>query len=377
MDAPGAAWPAVPTLDDDAIGGYDKTMSKTAIRRNVVFVLYDGIQLLDVAGAAEVFAQASPLTGGIGYDVHFVGAAGLLRSSAGLMLSGVPFSSAPKVIHTLVVPGAVEMPLRRAIADPALMKWLARAARRATRIASVCSGAFLLGALGLLDGRRATTHWSAVEQLAAIFPRTTVDREALFVEDGKVWTSAGVTTGIDLALALVSRDMGPDVALSVARMLVLHLVRPGGQSQFSAPLTLQARASADLTRFVPWLEARLERDITVEGMASAMGMSERSFHRRCMAAFGMAPGKLLAELRFDRARTLLGDPTVPVRSVAARSGFSDPTAFSKAFTRRFGASPTSYRRAFAQAGLDEARFKQTTTSPELKRRSYEPPYTKS
>jgi transcriptional regulator GlxA family with amidase domain len=229
------------------------------------------------------------------------------------------------------------------------MKWLARAARRSTRIASVCSGAFLLCAIGLLDGRRATTHWSAVDLLAKAFPRAHVDREALFVEDGKVWTSAGVTTGIDLALALVSRDLGPDVALNVARELVLHFVRPGGQSQFSVPLSFQERAGAGLARLIPWLESRLEKNTTVESMASAMCMSERSFYRRCVGAFAMGPGKLLAELRFDRARSLLANPRLPIRNVAVLSGFSDPTAFSKAFARRYGIAPSSYRRAFAQS----------------------------
>ena len=312
-----------------------------------MFVLYDGVQLLDVAGAADVFAVASQLAGGAAYEVGFVAASRLLRASAGLMLAGSPLSSAPRSIHTLVVPGATEPPLRRALADRRLMTWLSHAVRRATRVTSVCSGAFLLGALGVLDGRRATTHWSAVDRLAAAFPRATVDREALFVEDGKVWTSAGVTTGIDLAMALITRDLGPDVVRSVARQLVLHLVRPGGQSQFSEPLSLQLREGPDLARLVPWLEARLDREVTVDHMAAAMGMSERTFHRRCVEAFAMAPGQLLAELRFDRARTLLGDAAISVHTVAAHAGFTSPAAFSKAFTKRYGTSPSSYRRAFA------------------------------
>jgi transcriptional regulator GlxA family with amidase domain len=157
-----------------------------------------------------------------------------------------------------------------------------------------------------------------------------------------------VSTGIDLVLALVTRDLGPDVALAVARELVLRLVRPGGQSQFSVPLSIQARAGAGLARLIPWLESRLENDITVETMASAMCMSERSFYRRCVGAFAMGPGQLLAELRFDRARALLADPRLPVQNVASISGFSHPSAFSKAFAKRYGVSPTSYRRAFAQ-----------------------------
>jgi len=324
-------------------------MSKAAKPRSVVFVLYDGVQLLDVAGAAEVFALAGQLTGQPAYELSFVSARGPVTSSAGLPLGGAPLGAAPKTIHTLVIPGATEAPLRAALRDRALMGWIARATRRSTRVVSVCSGAFMLGALGLLDGRRATTHWQALDRLASAFPDTTVEREALFVEDGHVWTSAGVTTGIDLAMAIVGRDLGADVPLAIARMLVLHLVRPGGQSQFSTPLSLQARPGPDLGRLIPWLETRLDDDVSVAAMADAMGMSERTFHRRCREVFGLAPGKLLAELRLDRARTLLGDDAIPVSTVAARAGFSDATAFSKAFAKRYGASPSSYRRAFALA----------------------------
>lgn len=329
-------------------GGYDKYMSKSAKVRNVVFLLFDGVQLLDVAGAAEVFAMAGDFSAEGGYGVTYVGAAPALGSSAGLTLAAAPFEAAPRDIHTLVVPGAPFPPLERVLEDQATMAWLGDAAARATRIASVCSGAFMLGAIGLLEGRRVTTHWMAVDQLARRYPQAQVDGEALFVEDGKVWTAAGVTSGIDLALALVARDLGSDVALAVARALVLHLVRPGGQSQFSAPLSLQARGGPDLARLIPWLEDRLEEDVPVRAMALAMGMSERSFHRRCVAAFGLAPGKLAQRMRFDRARALLEDPRNPVQTVAARSGFADATGFSKAFAKHYGASPSSYRRAFAR-----------------------------
>jgi transcriptional regulator GlxA family with amidase domain len=313
-----------------------------------VFLLYEGVQLLDVAGAAEVFALAGDFSAKGGYAVSYVGSSATVGSSAGLSLSAAPLAAAPRSIHTLVVPGAPDPPLRRVLADATAMAWLAAAAGRASRVASVCSGAFLLGAIGLLEGRRVTTHWMAAESLARRFPQAQVDGEALFVEDGKVWTAAGVTSGIDLALALVARDLGQAVALAVARALVLHLVRPGGQSQFSAPLSLQARGGADLGRLIPWLEDRLERDTPVAAMAEAMGMSERSFHRRCLAAFGLTPGKLAQQMRLDRARALLEDPGRPVQVVAARAGFADTTAFSKAFAKRYGASPSSYRRAFAR-----------------------------
>lgn len=326
---------------------YVKNMSETASRHQVVFLLFDGVQLLDVAGAAEVFTLAGDHSADGGYDVCYVAVAPMLSSSAGLTLCSAPFERAPKTIHTLIIPGAPATPLERTLADVETMAWLASAADRARRVASVCSGAFLLGALGLLNGRRATTHWMAADRLARAYPLAKIDSNALFVEDGKVWTAAGVTSGIDLALALVARDLGRETALAVARRLVLHLVRPGGQSQFSEPLSLQARGGPGLGALIPWLEARLNLEVSVAAMAEAMGMSERNFHRRCVADLGLSPGKLVAHLRLDRARDLLSDPTIPVKAVATQSGFSDIASFSKAFSRRFGASPSSYRRAFA------------------------------
>lgn len=320
----------------------------TPNRSHVVFLLYDGVQLLDVAGAAEVFAVADDLSDTGGYQLRYVCAEAPLTSSAGLALAGDELAGHQGTIHTLVVPGAPEAPLRRALAHAPTMRWLDQAARRATRVVSICSGAFLIGAIGLLDGRRATTHWSAVGTLAETLPNTRVDGEALFVQDGDVWTSAGVTTGIDLALTLIARDLGTDLALAVARELVLHVVRPGGQSQYAAPLSLQARTDDDLERLIPWLDARLRQPTPVHEMASAMGISERNLYRRCLRTFGMSPAKLLSELRLDRARALLGYPSAPVQVVATQTGFADASSFSKAFTRRYGTSPTNYRRAFAE-----------------------------
>lgn len=335
-------------MDRDGVDSYDKLMSRTAKARSVVFLLFDGVQLLDVAGAAEVFALAGEHSAEGGYEVSYVGGAPMLGSSASLTLCSAPFDSAPKTIHTLVVPGAPAVPLERALADPETIGWLARAAERAHRVASVCSGAFLLGALGMLDGRRVTTHWMAADRLARAYPRAKVEVEALFVEDGKIWTAAGVTSGIDLALALVARDLGRQTSLAVARSLVLHLVRPGGQSQFSQSLSLQTQGGPTVARLIPWLETRLGSDVPVSAMAEAVGMSERSFHRRCVADLGLTPAKLLVQLRLDRARALLSDPSAPIQTVATQSGFSDISSFSKAFSKRFGASPSSYRRAFAQ-----------------------------
>jgi transcriptional regulator GlxA family with amidase domain len=327
-------------------------MGHSAKRKQVAIVLYDDVQLLDVAGPADVFVQADRRAGGGAYEVTFVAAQASVRGAGGLAMAATPIAAVSGRIHTLIVPGGPVEPLTDALADTELLTWIDKVAATATRVVSICSGAFLLGALGLLDGHRATTHWVALDRFAARFPKVRVEREALFVEDRRIWTSAGVASGIDLALAMVGRDLGPDIALQVARDLVLHLVRPGGQSQFSAPLSLQRRAGPDLARLIPWMTDRLDCEVTVGAMAEAMGMSERSFHRRCLAAFKLAPAKLMSELRLDRARSLLCDPASAVQVVAGQCGFQDAAAFSTAFLRRFGASPAAFRRAFStQADL--------------------------
>ena len=335
-------------MDSYSCGRYDNVMIETANPRLVVILLYDGVQLLDFAGPADVFAQANLRAGGREYELLFVAVGGEVRGGGGLSMVAAPVTAIDRPIHTLLIPGGPVKPVAKALHDAELLGWISRAASGSSRVVSICSGAFLLGAVGLLDRRRATTHWMGLDELAKMFPKVLVERDALFVQDGAIWSSAGVASGIDLALAIVASDLTPAIALQVARDLVLHLVRPGGQSQFTGPLSLQTKAGANLLRLVPWLEQNLHRSITVTGMADAMGMSERSFHRRCLKDFTMAPARLLAELRLERARTLLSDQTVAVKNVAALIGFADPASFSTAFLRRFGATPSSYRQAFAQ-----------------------------
>lgn len=335
-------------MDQYGFGSYANVMTETAKPRLIVVLLYDDVQLLDFAGPADVFAQANLRAGGRAYELLFVAVGGEVRGSGGLSMVASPVTAIDRPIHTLLIPGGPVKPVAKALQDAELLAWISRAARGASRVVSICSGAFLLGAVGLLDGRRATTHWMGLDEFAKRFPKVLVERDALFVRDGQIWSSAGVASGIDLALAIVASDLTPAIALQVARDLVLHLVRPGGQSQFTGPLSLQTKAGPDLVRLVPWLEQHLHQSITVAGMADAMGMSERSFHRRCLKDFAMAPARLLAELRLERARTLLSDDTVAVKNVAALTGFADPAAFSTAFLRRFGATPTSYRHAFAE-----------------------------
>ncbi|MCR4266652.1 GlxA family transcriptional regulator [Nitratireductor sp. ZSWI3] len=321
-------------------------MSSSANTRNIVFVLFDGMLLLDAAGPAEVFSTANMF--GCDYRIHYASVTGQVTPRAGLKVTTGTMEQAPRPIHTLFIPGGTRSSIEAAASDERLLAWLETASKQATRVVSICTGAFLLGRIGLLDGRRATTHWASAKTLAAAFPKARIDGEELFVEDGKVWTSAGAATGIDLSLTLVARDAGPDVALKVARALVLHLVRPGSQSQFSAPLAYQARKGGELSRLVPWLEGRLDQPTTVADMADAMGMSDRSFYRHCLSEFDMPPARLLSELRLDRARLLLGDVSLPISAVAHRTGFADAASFTKAFGQRYGMTPSAYRRAFAE-----------------------------
>jgi transcriptional regulator GlxA family with amidase domain len=313
----------------------------------VDFVLYDGFAATDAVGPADVLSSANQAVGHAHYTLRYVARGDEVRAGNGMRLRTQALPRPAAGPHMLVVPGADEAPLRAALADATLLRWIARTSAAARRTCSVCSGAFLLAQAGVLWGRRATTHWRGVEALRAMFPGVEVDDKVLFTEDRGVWTSAGVTAGVDMALAIVERDLGRDVAMRVAREMVLFLVRPGGQPQFSAPLDLQARASqSDLGELAPWLEARLDRPLTVAQMAEAMSMTERTFHRRCLAVFGLTPLAVLQRLRLERVRALLAEAAMPLKTVAAQSGFGSVSSMGKALRAGFGVSPVDYRRNF-------------------------------
>jgi len=316
--------------------------------RRVVFVLFDSFAALDVIGPADVFAEANRLaTGTPPYGLRFVSDQTQVRASSGALFGTEPLDQvSPEKTEMLMVPGADEEPLRAALANAGLRDWVRAAASSAQRVCSVCSGAFILADLGLIKGKRATTHWRGLQLLRRWPGAPIVDQDALYTEDGNLWTSAGVTAGIDMALAMVERDLGRAAALKIARELVLFLVRPGGQSQFSAPLNLQARSAAtDLSRLPFWLESRLTEPTTVEDMANAMGMSVRTFHRRCLAVFDQTPLQVLLTVRLERVRTLLEERSIPLKTIAARTGFSD-AGLRRAFSDRFGVSPSDYRKCF-------------------------------
>jgi transcriptional regulator GlxA family with amidase domain len=223
-----------------------------------------------------------------------------------------------------------------------LRQWLCKVAPKARRFGSVCTGAFVLAAAGLLDGKRVATHWASCDRLARRFPALTVDSDSLYVADGKVWTSAGVTTGIDMALALVEADLGAAMANLIARHFVLYARRPGYQSQFSPLLQAQTAAEAPFTGLIEWMQQNLDQPLDVPALAQRAGLSERSFYRKFTEATGKTPAHFVESLRLEAARTLLAKP-LPLKTIAGKVGLSSPARLGQAFERRFGMAPSLFR----------------------------------
>ncbi|HEY6889806.1 MAG TPA: GlxA family transcriptional regulator [Solirubrobacter sp.] len=309
----------------------------------------DGVQSLDVMGPIETFCDANDQVPGT-YRIEVVGPArdGQITMSNGLKLGVDPLPEPPPRIDTLVVAGG-EGARRAASNDPAIVEWVAQAARRARRTTSICTGSYLLAAAGLLNGRRATTHWNYCAVLAQRYPEVEFDPDPVFVRDGNVWTSAGVTAGIDLALALVEEDLGAEVALAVARLLVVFFKRPGGQSQFSGALSVQQASRPALRELQAWIAAQLDEDLSVAALADRAGLSERSFARAFRAEVGQTPAAYVERLRVERARALLEDGAESLEAVARATGFSSPEVLRRAFHRRVGVSPAAYRERFRLA----------------------------
>jgi transcriptional regulator GlxA family with amidase domain len=321
----------------------------TAAARKIALVGYPGVQSLDLVGPFEVFSMANRYAAAPVYEVVLASAAGgPIHASSGLKLGdAVALEDLPDDLDTLLVAGGEERALR-SMEDTALLDWLR--ARQATtrRIGSVCSGAFVLAAAGLLDGRRATTHWGACETMRAYRPAVRLEPDAIFVADPPIYTSAGVTAGIDLCLYFVEADCGPDVALAVARNLVLFMRRPGGQTQFSAGLNVQAAASPRLRRLVAEVSADPTGDLTLPRLAARAGMSERTFLRAFQRETGVSPATFVELARVDRAKALLESSDWPLARVAERSGFGSVDSLHRAFQRRVGATPGEYRQRFGR-----------------------------
>ncbi len=323
-------------------------MSDSKKPRRLVLVAFDGVQALDLTGPMEVFNTALRFAEGT-YSIEVVApTASPVASSSGLAI--VPEGSLAEVrgeVDTLVVAGGAGT--RKAAEDELFIAAVRRVAARSRRVASVCTGAFLLARAGLLHGRRATTHWAYCERLAATGPDIDVEPDAIFVRDEHVWTSAGVTAGMDLALALVEEDLGRDAALDVARWLVLFVQRPGGQSQFSAALSARRAEREPLREIQGYIAGNLAADLRVEALAERAFMSPRNFARAFRREVGQTPAAYVEAARLEAARHALADGVASVESIARRVGFGTPETMRRAFHRRLGVGPAEYRGRFGSA----------------------------
>lgn len=310
--------------------------------RTIAVFLFPGFQILDAAGPIAAFEVASRFSPGA-YNVRVCALeAGLVPSSAGAAMPAEALSRL-RGIDTLIVVGGEGT--RAALRDAKLIAAIKRAAARARRTASVCSGAFILAAAGLLEGKRATTHWRRAGDLARAFPTVRVDADCIHIEDGDVWTSAGVTAGIDLALAMIAADCGAAIADDAAREMVVYAKRPGGQTQHSALLDLDAPRFNDLNA---WMRAHLKEDLSVERLAAKAAMSPRTFARAYAAETGVTPAKAVERLRVEAARAMLQRGGA-LQTIAAKTGFGDGERMRRAFLRLYGAPPAAMRRTLRRA----------------------------
>ncbi len=309
-------------------------------------IAFPGVELLDVVGPLEAFASADALAvhGGT-YSVTIVAEkAGLLAASSGLQIQATADFRTAAAADTLLIAGGAGV--LAAAEDHSLRATLRQAAAAGARVGAVCTGALALAAAGLLDGRRAVTHWNWCGRLEACFPAVTVERDPIFIVDHGIWTSAGVTAGIDMALAMIERDHGSPLAVRTAQELVMFRRRPGGQSQFSVELAAAATASRPMQQLLEWVLAHLSHDLSVEALAARAAMSPRNFARVFRRETGVTPARFVERARLQHARALLETSTRDLESVAAESGYGSADVLARAMQRRLNASPSEYRRRF-------------------------------
>ncbi|WP_448952514.1 GlxA family transcriptional regulator [Labrys neptuniae] len=322
----------------------------TSRAKTILFLAFDGLTDLDLVGPLQVFAAATGMQEAKGhapiYTLRTASlAGGLIRARSGLEINSQPLSAIDiGTVDTIIVPGGAAAHDETARAP--LAAWLAGNARQARRICSVCVGAFLLGHAGLLTGRSVTTHWRFGATLQRRHPDTQVCPDLIYRQDGPIWTSAGVSAGIDLALHLVEDDHGRSLAMEVARMLVVFLRRPGNQKQFSRPLALQSSDDPAFSDLIAWALDHLAGDLSVDALARRAGMSPRTFARRFRAAVGQTPAVAIEELRLDAARQRLEDSSLSLKAIATTCGFGDLQGLRRAFIRALGITPSDYRQRF-------------------------------
>ena len=310
--------------------------------RTIGFVLFPRLQILDAVGPIAAFEIGGRFAPEGAYQIRlFARQAGLVPTSSGVGLPAEGFAAAG-AIDTLVVVGGDGV--RSAASDPEVLAFVRRAAAGARRVASVCSGTFVLAAAGLLDGKRATTHWNRAAAFARAYPRVLLEPDRIYVRDGRMWSSAGISAGIDLALAMVAEDLGEAVARRTAQQMVVYRRRPGGQSQFSALLELD-RPEGRFGRLTGWIRERLGEPLSVERLAAEAAMSPRNFARAFLAETGVTPAKAVERLRVEAAREQVEAGREPIDAISAATGFGDPERMRRAFLRAFGQPPQALRRA--------------------------------
>lgn len=303
----------------------------------VGFVIFPGFQMMSLA-AASVFEFANVESGQMLYDIRFLSeAGGAVRSSTGVVVDSAPLGEAS--LDTMLVCGGVDIP----DASPALLSLVRDATGAVRRMASICTGAFVLAQAGLLDGKRATTHWIVARELQAGFPKIKVEEDRIYIRDGSVWTSAGMTAGVDLALALLEADQGEEIARAVARKLVLYHRRAGGQSQFSALLDLEPKSDR-IQQALAYARSHLKSPLSVEELAAVANLSPRQFSRAFRSETGQSPAKAVEHLRLEAARVMMEQGRHPVDVVARETGFADRERMRRAFLRVFGQPPQTVRR---------------------------------
>jgi transcriptional regulator GlxA family with amidase domain len=329
-------------------------MPKSEKPKRIVMLAFEGAQILDITGPLQVLGSVNRGRKSPFYEVILAARTpGPIRTSEGLSLVASKGyarngDALLRNVDTLMVCGGLGVD--QALNDRNLIALLRKGSHRARRTVSVCTGALLLAKAGLLEGKRATTHWSRVQDLSTFSPGTTLESDAIFVRDGKTWTSAGVTAGMDLALALVREDLGEEAALAIARQLVMFVVRPGGQSQFSAHLAPEAYPNGKLSGLLRWIPEHAGLDLDVSALAARAKMSESSFARTFVRETGETPARYLERARVDAARRLLTGSQLPVGIVAGRAGFGSEERMRRAFHRLLKTSPGAFRARFQNDG---------------------------
>jgi transcriptional regulator GlxA family with amidase domain len=318
--------------------------------RRAVLLAYEQMNLLDLSGPLQALATASRLFSKGGTPLYETIVAsmdgGLVTTSSGLPIMTVPVSALERVgIDTLIVPGGSKDDAFHS--PPELVQWIARRAPGVRRLCSVCTGAFLLAAAGQLDGREVATHWDWIARLRDLHPAIRINPDKIFIRDGSVWTSAGVSAGIDLTLALIEEDYGHQVAIATARQLVMFIKRSGGQSQFSVPLMAQAQSGGDFAQLHAWIAAHLPSPLTVERLAEQAGMAPRTFARAYAAKHGRTPAKTVEAMRMEAACRMLEETQLPLKTIAANTGHGDEQNLRRVFQRQLSISPTQYRSRFS------------------------------